>query len=76
MDVEDLLDGVTNSTQASDTFSKALATPDLAHLKAAAVVVFFMLCRDFGKFVIPRLLQQLTSFDPAALAIPTAKKAD
>jgi hypothetical protein len=59
MDVDLLLDGVTNSTQASDALSDALKTPDLAHIKAAALVVVFMLCRDLGKHVIPLVLKQI-----------------
>jgi len=76
MDVEELLDGVTNSTQAADTLSNAVKTPDLAHLKAAVLVVFFMLCRDFSRFVIPRLLEKLTSIDLANLAKVPPKKED
>jgi len=49
--------------------SNAVATPSLAHLKAASIVIFFMLCRDLGKFVIPRLLDRL-------LAHPVQLKSD
>jgi hypothetical protein len=76
MDVELLLDSVTNSTQAADVLSNAVATPSLAHLKAASIVIFFMLCRDIGKFVIPRVLERLASSSLSSLGSPTLKKAD
>lgn len=60
MDVEYLLDGVTNSTQATDVLSKAIANPNLAHIKAALLVAFFMLCRDLVKYVTPRLIARIT----------------
>lgn len=69
MDVETLLDSVTNGTQATDVLSNAVTTPSLAHLKAASIVIFFMLCRDFGKFVIPHIVERL-------LVQPPEKKAD
>jgi hypothetical protein len=59
MDVDSLLDSVTNGTQATDVLHDAVVTPSLAHLKAASIVIFFMLCRDLGKFVIPRLVDRL-----------------
>jgi hypothetical protein len=60
MDVEYLLDGVTNGTQATDVLSKAIASPDLAHIKAALLVAFFMLCRDLVKYVTPRVIARIT----------------
>lgn len=65
MDVETLLDSVTNGTQATDVLSNAVATPSLAHLKAASIVIFFMLCRDLGKFVIPRIVDRLLAYTPS-----------
>lgn len=76
MDVDALFDGVTNGTQAQDVISNAVASPDLAHLKAAALVVFFMLCRDFGRFVIPRLVKELTSASLVGLTQVLPKKED
>jgi fucose permease len=76
MDVETLLDSVTNGTQATDALSNAVANPSLAHLKAASIVIFFMLCRDLGKFVIPRILEKLTSTSLATLASPSEGKKD
>jgi hypothetical protein len=72
MDVDTLLDHVTNGTQATDVLSNAVRTPDLAHLKAASLVVFFMLCRDFSKFVIPLIVKKLTE----SLAKPSVTKTD
>jgi hypothetical protein len=72
MDLDALLDHVTNGTQATDTLSNAVKTPDLHHLKAASIVVLFMLCRDFSKFVIPLLVKRLTE----SLVPTSPKKAD
>jgi hypothetical protein len=57
MDISDLLAESVNSTESADALAKVVEHPDLAHLKAAAVVVFFMLCRDLYKSVIPLALK-------------------
>jgi len=71
--IDDLIDGVTNTTEATNALQDVIKTPDYAHIKAAAVVVLLMLCRDFGRFVIPFVLKFLTH-PLQAPVLPPAKQ--
>ena len=74
MDIDDLLTdavkSVANSTQSTDALQSALAVPDYAHIKAAAVVILCMLLRDLSKSVIPRFLKYLQTQYATAVEAP------
>jgi len=67
---DDVIDGVTNTTQATSALQDVIKTPDYAHFKAAAVVVLLMLCKDFGHFVIPVVVKFLIQARQAPVLHP------
>jgi hypothetical protein len=68
--LKDVVTEVSNSTQSSDALQSALATPDYAHIKAAAVVILCMVLRDFSRSVIPRVLTYLKTQYASAVEAP------
>jgi hypothetical protein len=64
MDVDDIInsiDSFANKTQADDVLVEAIQTQDFTHIKAAAVVAFFILCKDVCKLIIPFTINFLKS---------------
>ena len=73
-DFEEVLESVTtNSTQSTDVLKAVVANPDLQHVKAAAVVVFLLLCRELGHYIIPLVLKHLKSLALRSELTPTSK---
>lgn len=62
MEFDEILESVTtNSTQSTNALQAVVANPDLQHVKAAAVVVVLLLCKELGHYIIPLALKYVKS---------------